>query len=66
MSAGRVTLRYRGRRVPVVSSYADGRPGELVAVVGSLGLVELAVPLGSAAARVHARRGDPVSLRRGG
>jgi S-adenosylmethionine hydrolase len=59
---GRVTLRYRGRRVPVVSSYADGRPGELVAVVGSLGLVEFAVPLGSAAARVRARRGDPVIL----
>ena len=59
---GRVRLRYRGRRVAVVSSYADGRPGRLVAVVGSLGFVELAVPLGSAAARTGARRGDAVEI----
>jgi S-adenosylmethionine hydrolase len=59
---GRVTVRYRGRRAAVVSSYADGRPGRLVAVVGALGLVELAVPLGSAAALVGARRGDPVEI----
>jgi len=60
---GRVTLRYRGRRVTMVSSYAEGRPNECVAVVGSLGLIELVVPLGSAAARTGARRGDPVFLR---
>jgi S-adenosylmethionine hydrolase len=62
---GRAVLRYRGRRVPVVSSYADGRPGQLVAVAGSLGLLELAVPCGSAAARFRARRGEAVVLERG-
>ena len=61
---GLVRLRYRGRGVTMVSSYAEGRPNELVAVVGSLGLIELAVPLGSAAARTGARRGDPVWLLR--
>ena len=59
-SARRVTLRCRGRRAAVVSSYADGRPGRLVAVAGSLGLMELAIPLGSAAAVLRARRGDAV------
>lgn len=60
--AGRLTIRYKRRPVRVVSSYADGRPDELVAVVGSLGFVELAVRNGSAAWTLNARRGDPVEL----
>ncbi len=55
-------VRYRGHRARVVSSYVDGRPGELVAVVGSLGLVELAVREGSAAKRCRARRGERVEF----
>ncbi len=60
---GSVTLRCRHRAAPVVSSYAEGRPRQLVAVVGSLGFVELAVRNGSAARRLGARRGDAVTLR---
>jgi len=37
-------------RARVVRTYADGAPGELVALTGSLGHLELAVPCGSAAA----------------
>ena len=60
----RHALRLRGyqRTIPMVSSYAEGRPGQLIAVEGSLGLVELAVRKGSAARLVKARRGDRVSV----
>ncbi len=58
----RTTVRYRKRPVRVVSSYGDGRPRELVALVGSLGFIELSVRDDSAAKRVGGSRGDPVVL----
>ncbi len=54
-----------GRHVPVRHSYADVRPGELVALVGSSGLLEIAVRNGSAAAMLGAARGAVVTLRGG-
>lgn len=59
---GAAEVRCRRRRAAVVSSYADGRPRQLVAVVNSLGLIELAIPNGSAARALRARRGDHVAL----
>jgi len=61
--ARRCALQYRRRTLPVVSSYAEGRPRQLVAVIGALGLVELAVRNGSAQRLLGARRGDAVMLR---
>jgi len=61
-SAGRVTVRYKQRTARVVSSYAAGRAGELVALAGSLGLVELATPNGSAAWTFNGARGEEVAL----
>jgi S-adenosylmethionine hydrolase len=56
-----------GRRVgPVRRSYADAAAGQLLAVVGSSGLVEIAQRDGSAAAVLGARRGMPVDLRPAG
>lgn len=55
-------LRYRGRNISVVSSYANGRLHELVSVVGSLGFLELAVREGSAARFLRARKGECVDL----
>ena len=55
-------LRYKDRKVRMVSSYTEGRPSELIALVGSLGLVELAVREGSAAWMFNVRRGDPVEF----
>ena len=53
-----------GNRVaPVRRTYGDVNPGELVALVGSSGLLEVAVRDGNAAAALGARRGDPVTLR---
>jgi S-adenosylmethionine hydrolase len=52
-----------GRAVgEVVRTYADAPPGELVALVGSTGLVEIARRDGSAARELGVGRGAPVIL----
>lgn len=55
---------YRQKRLRVVSSYDRARSGELVALAGSAGYVELAMRRGSAAACLKASRGEGVTLRR--
>lgn len=47
-------------------TFADVEPGDLVAYVGSTGLLEIAVRNGSAAHKTGARRGSAVRLRRPG
>src|SRR3989338_1567707 len=64
--ARRVAVRYKRRGVRVVSSYAAGRPAELIAIAGSVGWGELAIRNGSAARTLHAARGDAVEVVRGG
>lgn len=60
-------LAVAGKRVaPVRRTYGDVKPGELVALVGSSGLLEIAVRDGNAAATLGVARGDPVTLRVGG
>ena len=58
-------VRYHTTTARVVSSYAAGRHGELIALIGSSGYVELALRDGSAARRFRARRGDRVELHQG-
>lgn len=53
----------RGASLPVQRTYADSAPGAPVAVVGSTGLIELAVRDGSAAAALGLERGSEVVLR---
>ena len=50
-------------RVRLVRTYGLGRPGELVAVVGSSGTLELAVVGGSAAERLGVRAGSWLAVR---
>ena len=52
-----------GRTVPVRRIYADVAPGEPLALVGSSGLLEIAVRDGSAAAVLGLVRGAPVTHR---
>ncbi len=59
------TLSLGGRDVPVRRVYADVEPGAPVALVGSNGLLEVAVREGSAAARLGVARGARVVLRTG-
>lgn len=47
--AGKDSLPVAGKRARVVGTYAEGEPGELVALLSSYGLVEIAVRNGSAA-----------------
>lgn len=51
-----------GAAVRWVRTFGDGAPGELVALLGSGGRVELAVREGSAAERLGGTRGVPVGL----
>lgn len=51
-----------GRELPIVRTYADVAEGALAALVGSTGLVEIAVRDGSAAAALGLTRGAPVVL----
>jgi S-adenosylmethionine hydrolase len=60
MNGGRVDI--ASRSLEVRRAYADVRAGELTALVGSLGFVEIAVRDGSAAATLEVGRGAPVLL----
>ena len=57
-------IRIRGRAIPRLSStFHDSEPGAgLVALVGSHGFLEVAVPSGSAAATLSAGPGEPVTV----
>ena len=57
------TLHVAGRTLPLHRTYSDAAPGEAMGLVGSSGLVEIAVRDGSAAAQLGLRRGDEVLLR---
>ena len=52
-----------GRRLPLLRTYADVEPGSAASLVGSSGLVEIAVRDGSAAALLGLKRGSAVVLR---
>ena len=56
-------LAVAGSIVPIGRTYADVAPGQPVAVVGSMGLIEIAVRNGSAARALNLHRGDVVVLR---
>lgn len=57
-------LEIAGFRLPLVRTYGEVEPGEAMALVGSSGLIEVAVREGSAAAVLGVRRGEMVRLRR--
>ena len=57
------TLHVGGRTLPLLRTYSEAAPGEAMGLVGSSGLVEIAVRDGSAATVLGLRRGDEVLLR---
>jgi len=56
-------VRVGGHPARFVTTFGEGRPGEVLALVGSGGRLEIAVREGSAAAVVGAGRGTPVEVR---
>lgn len=61
----RLTLGYGGRRAIArrVRTYGDGAAGTVVVLEGSSGTVEIAVPSGSAAARLGLGAGERIALK---
>jgi S-adenosylmethionine hydrolase len=57
------TIELPGLRLPIQRTYADADPGTPLALIGSSGLVEIAVRDGSAVRELSAGRGTPVLLR---
>jgi hypothetical protein len=58
---GRIEI--AGRVMAIVRTYADAPVGDVIALVGSSGFVEIAQREGSAARALEIRRGTPVTLR---
>ena len=54
-----------GRRARFVRTFGDGSPGELLALLGSSGRLEIAVREGGAARELGVQRGTPVVVRFG-
>lgn len=55
-------VKIAGRGARLVRTYGDAAPGELVALIGSSGLVEIAVREGNASALLSVGRGEAVVL----
>lgn len=55
-------IRLAGHTIPVRGTYADAAPGELLAVVGSFGRLEIAANGASAARTLGCGRGTPIEL----
>ena len=51
-----------GSELPMVRTYADGSPGDVVSLIGSRGWLEIAVVEGNAAQTLDAERGRPVRV----
>jgi hypothetical protein len=60
---GQVVVQIEGAVLPLALTYADVPPGEACALVGSSGLLEIAVNQGDAARLLGAGRGAPVRIR---
>jgi len=58
-----VEIEVRGSRVESIArTYADVEPGELVALIGSAGTLEIAIRDGDAAGELGLKQGDPVTV----
>lgn len=63
--AGVAAIEVGGQTLPVRGAYGDVAPGEPLALVGSYGLLEIAVNGGNAAERLGLRRGTRIGLAAG-
>lgn len=63
VTTGDHVVEFARRRLPLRATYGDAAPGTLVAMVGSSGLVEIALRDGDAAQALGAEVGAPVLLR---
>ncbi len=59
---GRYEVQVSGRRLAVLGTYADAAVGEIFALIGSFGAIEIAVREGNAAATLDLAAGAAVLL----
>lgn len=57
-----MTIWLKGHEILLKKCYAEAKVGETAAVINSFGLLELYSFMGNAAKKVHAKKGDKVSL----
>jgi S-adenosylmethionine hydrolase len=62
VAAGSRLVHVGGHTVPIRGTYGDVPPGELVAVIGSYDLLEIAQNGGNAAVSLGLQRGAPIRL----
>jgi hypothetical protein len=62
VSCSNARVRVAGTSIPVCSCYADVAEGQLLAVVGSSGFIEISVNQGNAAAQFGIKVGDTVEI----
>lgn len=65
-AAFRITVGGKGQIARMCSNYSDGAPGEVFAILGSMGFLELATNRGSAAQLLSANKGAEVNVVMGG
>jgi S-adenosylmethionine hydrolase len=58
-----MVLEVGDRQLPILRTYADARSGDALALIGSAGLIEIAVRDGSAAEQLQLARGDRILAR---
>ncbi len=54
-----------GHQIPMLTTYGRAKPGELLALINSFGVVEIAKSEGSAADGIGSERGAPLSIQNG-
>ncbi len=60
----KVTLDKKNHSVPYLSTYADAKPDQVIALINSNGELEFAIPQGHAAQKLKAYAGMPVSIKK--
>lgn len=58
-----LVVELQGREIPLHRTYSDAKPGETLALVGSVGLIEIAIRDGNASTELSLTRGDQVLTR---
>ena len=61
-SYDRPVVQIAGRKIPLLTTYGNVRPGEYLALVNSFGVVEVALAEGDAAENLGVGRGAPISV----
>ena len=60
--SGQLHVRVKGQTMPLVHTYGEVEPGEPLALIGSSGLLEIAIREGSAGKQLQVEPGEPIVI----